>query len=177
MALVKMPKNKFCNENNQRLLRGLFWETYVHKKDAVLYTLKDHDYRGYPSMYRLFLESTTLDPTEYSFAMSYLDGWEHWEQLQECEWMKPYVERWRKEAELKLKSKALVRVIELADSGGKDGYLAAKYLLDDGWRPKTKAQSQVGRPTKAMIKQVASEKVELDRRLKEDMERLGVTIQ
>jgi hypothetical protein len=174
-----IPKSKFKNENHMRLLRGLFYETYVHKLDQVIYTLKDEDWKGYPSLYLIFLQSCVDDPTEYSFAMTYMDGWEHWEQLQECEWFKPYIERWRKESELKMKSKALVRVIELANTGGKDGYLAAKYLLEDGWRPKEKGPKAraAGRPTKLAVKEEVVRRADEERRIKDDMERLGVTIQ
>ncbi len=59
-----MPKNKFRSGNNGLLLRGLFYETYVHDKAQVIYTLKDYEWKGYPSLYLIFLESTTLDPTE-----------------------------------------------------------------------------------------------------------------
>lgn len=174
-----MPKSKFRNASNARILRGLFYETYVHGQEQVIYTLKDVEWKGYPSMYLLFLESVAQDPTEYTFAMTYLDGWEHWEQLQECEWFKPYLSRWRLEAELKMKSKALLRVIELANAGGKEGFQAAKYLLDNGYQPKKErpAKNPAGRPSKDSIKKEAVRIADEERRISDDMKRLGVVLQ
>ena len=105
-----------------RFLRELFFETTTSDKSNVLYTLKDedHTYNGitYPSLYKLYMASE--DPTEYDFFTQYLDGLEHWERLCASPWFKEYVARWRREHELRLKSRALKRVMASAKAPAKD---------------------------------------------------------
>lgn len=70
------------------------------------------------------------DPTEYSFAVSHLDGYEHWQMLTRCTWFKPFVARWRQELAAKLAYEALEKIKAHAQAGGKESYLANKYLLE-----------------------------------------------
>jgi hypothetical protein len=89
------------------------------------------------------------DITEYSFAQMYFEGFEHWEMVANAEWMLPLVTQWRKELELRMKSKALLRMREMAESGSKESFAANKYLLDKGWKDKEHTR---GRPSKDEIK-------------------------
>jgi hypothetical protein len=134
----------FKTPQGKHYLRGLFYEETLADKSTVSYTLKDDDYAGYPSLRRLYLE--TNDPTEYEFACKYLAGWKHWEMLSESAWFKPYVTRWRKELDLRLKSKALVKIMEIADKEGKEAFNANKFILS--WKSDT---NKVGRPSKNEI--------------------------
>lgn len=163
--------SEFRLSNRKRLLKGLFFETTLADKTGVKYTLKDEDHLGYPSLSRLYLEIS--DPTEYQFAVSCLESWDHWEQLCECNWFKPYVARWRRELEMKLKSEALAAVMKTAKANGKDGLAANRYLIDRGWEPKS-GQTKRGRPTKDEIRSAALEQVEYNKRLEEDFQRLQV---
>ena len=156
---------------NQRLLKGLFYEMTLSDKSSVVYTLKDVDHEGYPSLYRLYME--TNDPTEWRFAQECLDGWEHWEMLCATTWFKPYVERWRRELELRMKSEALSRIMRESKTGSKESFQANKYLLEKGWEPKD-SQHRRGRPSKDEIAKAAKEIATTDRRLEEDFERLQI---
>lgn len=131
-------------------------------KSSVVYTLKDQDHEGYRSLYRLYME--TRDPTEYKFATTFLDGWEHWTILCECAWFKPYVERWRTELQLKIASESLARIMAEAKTNSKESFTANRYLLERGWEPKD--SSKRGRPTKAAVKaeasRIASETVQIN---------------
>jgi hypothetical protein len=129
-----------------RLLQSLFVETHRGGVAGPFYTLKDEDYAGYPSLYRLYID--TEDPTEYTFANTHLSGWEHWEMLCKCKWFQKYLERWRKELELKIKSKAIAKLRELSDDGGPQALQAAKLLLDYDKHLEKKTKNRVGRPTK-----------------------------
>ena len=155
------------------LSRALFVE--MHKQAGtdpalVLYTLKDHEHEGKPSLRALYLE--TADPTEYEFANKYLGGWDHWVDLQGCEWFKPHVLRWRTELELKLKSEALKRIRDEAEADGRNGFAANKFLLQNGWIDKAAEPSRRGRPTKAEVKQEAVRIASDSERITEDFERL-----
>lgn len=164
---------KFRNDSNSRYLKGLFFETTGSDKSSVSYTLKDWDHTVdgvvYPSLYRLYLESEDL--TEYEFANTHLDGWEHWEMLTACHWFKPYAERWRKELSLKIKARALRRLHAEAGSSSKNAFLANKYLVDKGWVEKGTSPGR-GRPSKDEVKAAATELAAEERRLSDDLSRI-----
>lgn len=150
------------------LLQALFFETTLSDRPHVKFTLKDQDHAGYPSLYRLYME--TNDPTEYIFATQYLGGWEHWERLCECSWFQPYVTRWRKELDLRFRAHALQNIRAIADSDAKDKLTANKILLS--YAPKGEAKGR-GRPSKAEVQQEAKRMAQEQRNLKEDFERIG----
>lgn len=159
--------------NNVRLLEGLFFEQTRHAdKRNVVYTLKDQDHKGYKSLYRLYMEAEDL--SEWHFAEAHLDGYEHWEMLTKCSWFQPYVERWRRELELKIRGRALMAVKEVAaDPDNKNTYLANKLLLQGGWKDKDEdAATRRGRPSKADIKKEAESQAEAAKQLQEDLERI-----
>lgn len=111
------------------------------------------------------------DPTEVKFAQECFEGWEHWMMVTKCTWFKPYIERWREEIELRIRSKALAAVLEVAnDRYSKFQYEANKYLLSGQWKPNSK--DTVGRPSKAKIKEQAEEMFMLEKEMKDDLTRL-----
>lgn len=165
--------SKFRTATNQRLTKGLFFEESTDR-NTVVYTLKDQDHTvdgvTYPSLYRLYMESDDL--TEYSFAVSYLDGWEHWQMLCRCSWFKPFAERWREELEVRARSRSLARLRAEAASSSKNAYLANRFLVERGWVPKGE-KSPVGRPTKDRIKQEAEALFNASNEAKSDLERIS----
>jgi hypothetical protein len=136
----------------------------------VLYTLKDVDHLGYPSLYRLYMEAD--DPTEYHFATTHLDGWAHWERLQECSWFKPYVDAWRRELEVRFRANALKNIQAAAnDLKSPSAYQANKFLVGQGWKesgPKRRA----GQPSKDEIKKEATRLAQISQTLEEDFDRI-----
>lgn len=166
-------RSKFRNSTNGRYLKGLFFETTLADKSSVVYSLKDWDHEGFPSLYRLYMEMEDL--TEYEFSNTYLDGWEHWEMLTSAEWFKPYAERWRKELSLKIKARALRGLRAEAESSSKNAFAANKFLVDRGWVEKEDGKPHGrGRPSKEDVKKAADEMAITDRRLLEDSKRLEV---
>lgn len=166
--------NKFKNESGVRLLRAIFYEQTLSDKSSVLYTLKNEDHEGFPSLYRLFMESVLNDPTEYTFATTNLDSWEHWEELQECNWFKPYVSKWRREADVRRSALFLNQIQKIAKAGSRESLAASRYLLEKGWVPKDK--NTKGRPSKDEINQEARRLAELDGMTRDDAARLGIVL-
>lgn len=164
--------NKFRHPtNNIRFLKQLFFETTLADKEWVLYTLKDVDHNGYPSLYRLYMEAD--DVTEYVFANTYLDGWEHWQMLCECAWFKPYVARWRQELDLRMKARALAAIRSEARSGSRNAFAANKYLMERGWEPKdAKKLKDQQELIKAEADKISQEKDDLA----SAAERIGLTV-
>jgi hypothetical protein len=164
--------SKFRSSNRKRLIKGLFYETTGMDKSTVLYTLKDEDHLGYPSLARLYLE--TGDPTEYKFAIKYFESYDHWLQISSADWFVPYLNSWRRELEVKMKSEALANIIEESRNKKSASFFTVnKFIVDKGWEPK-EGQTKRGRPSKDEISaeayRIANERDKLD----EDFERLGI---
>lgn len=118
----------FKNSQGVYFTKGLFFETAT-TKDSIVYTLKNDSHLGYPSLYRLYLQ--TRDPTDYKFANEHLGGWEHFTVLCDCEWFKPYITAWRRELAALLASEAFERLATIAVSNtGQIGYTCNRYLLE-----------------------------------------------
>lgn len=168
--MIPAQDSKYKNVNGVLLQKELFWELAVNKENS-LYTLKDRDHlvrdKVYPSLYRLYMEEN--DPTEYLFAMKYLDGWAHWLQLSSSSFFKEYISRWREELELRFRAEALVTIQKMSKSAGREAFQASKYLVDGNYLPKKNTK---GRPTKQQISDAAIQMAEEDKQLKQDFARL-----
>ena len=162
-----IDRAKFINSAGNRYTKGLFFEMTRADKGTVLYTLKDRDHKGFPSLYRLYMDKGDL--TEYEFAMEYLEGWEHWCLLCDCNWFKPFVARWRDELHLRGAAIALRQVKRIAATNENGSMAANKYLLEKGWQ---KNINPVGRPTKEAIKRKAKEMVLTQDEIDEDHNRI-----
>lgn len=161
--------NNFKNSTGSFYTKGLFYEMTLADKSTVVYTLKDEDHKGYPSLYRLYLEAR--DPTEYTFANKYLGGWAHWANLCECSWFQPYLERWRLELELSIKAESLARLLEESENTLSKKYVDVnRYLLEKGWVEKEK--STKGRPSKQQIKNEATRLAKESTQIEDDFNRL-----
>lgn len=163
--------SKFRNAQGIRYTKQLFYETARQGEATILYSLKDRDWAGYPSLYRLYLNEE--DPFEYNFAVKYFEGYEHWLMLSEAEWFKPYINRWRSELALKLQSAALVRLRDDAQSGSRSSAASNKYLLERGWKVDATTKNGRGRPSKEQVKDEARRIADLNRSVDEDIARLG----
>lgn len=126
--------SKFRNSQNNYLTQKLFYERIVDGDySRVLYTLKDRDFRGYPSFKRLYLECG--DPTEYTFADTYLDGWDHWKLLSGTKWFQKYFKGWREELRVRKEASYTRQLEEIVATGGKDRSSAIKTLLERVKKP------------------------------------------
>lgn len=164
--------SKFTNESGARYTKSLFYETTLADKSTVVYSLKDEDHKGFPSLYKLYMAE--MDPTEYRFANKHLQDWQHWCILCELSWFKPYVERWRQELDLKIRAEALSRILNEANSDRRESLSANKYLLEKGWV--TTSKDKVGRPSKEKIRSEAERLFKTHSRPANDLTRLGINI-
>jgi hypothetical protein len=177
--IIDFQISKFRNKSGVRLLKALFLETNRNNKDQILYTLKEIDWKGFPSLYRLYIEIEDL--TEYQFAIKCLESWDHWLVLCETEWFKPYISRWRDELKLKIASEALQRIkTEARDDESKNSFQANKILIDRPWEknrgvisdpPSTNVNGR-GRPSKQEVQNELKRAAQEERELEEDLERI-----
>lgn len=160
-----MSKTKtFKAPNGVYYTKALFFETSDPPRDYCLYTLKDQDHEGYPSLRRIYLELD--DETEYLFAEKCFDGWPHFRKLLDCPWFVDYLSAWREELALRSSARALAQLKAKASSGDVS---TNKYILEKGWDKSDK----VGRPTKAAINQKAKEMFEDSGDILDDFKRIS----
>lgn len=166
------PKNKFRNSIGQRLLGALFYEYNQRNPDQILYSVKRYDVVKpnvtYPSLFKLYMEMEDL--TEYKFATTYFEDWEHWQMVANTFFLKPYISKWRIELDLKVRSEALQKIrSEAKDQDSKNKFAANKILIDRSWESK---EEKKGRPTKAQIEARAKDIAQEDAQLQEDLKRI-----
>jgi hypothetical protein len=116
------------------------------------YTLKEEDWRGSLSMYKIYME----EDTEYDAAIRLLGSWRLWETLCACTWFKPYKVKWDEERRIRDKSLAKNILMEEARNGS---VTAAKIIYDED-------KKKAGRPTKQEKNKVAREEAEVEEFLK-----------
>lgn len=148
--------SKFKSSTGSFLTQALFFEHNLYEgRDGVLFTLKNQEHMGYPSLKQAYFELD--DPTEYEVATTLFDGWEHWKLLCSLVWFKPFVESWREEMLVKRASQGLKEVIRQVESGGKGALVSAKYLVAQGWvaNASPDKRPKAGRPSKAAIAEAA----------------------
>lgn len=126
--------------------QSLFFEICGSDKSKAIYTLKEHDHEvngvTYKSLKRIYL--SYANPHEYEFATENFYSWRHWERVCKNGLIAPYVQEWRDELEIKLRSMGVKEHIRQIQEGGKGALAAARYLANKEWLDKRGA----GRPTK-----------------------------
>lgn len=140
---------------------------------SVMYTLKNYDHRGYKSLQRLYLE--IADPTEWKFANTYLDGWDHWTKMLESNWFRVHITEWRRQLEIKLKSAAVAQIIKISnDPSNKAQMTALKEITSGGWWDTGEKRKGAGRPSKAEREAFLKEEAEKHSQILEEAVRLGL---
>lgn len=160
--------SKFKDKMGRFLTQSLFLET-VYDLDAALYTLQDRDreFKGktYPSIHRLYIEMG--DPTEYQFAMEYFHSWQQWLKICNSNAMRPHVDKWRDELEVKLRSQGVRKMIHNSAGSTKDAATAAKWLADRGWNKR-----KAGTPSKAEVERQTKIAAGIEAEIEKDAERM-----
>jgi hypothetical protein len=159
--------SKFKDQNGNFYTQSLFLELAYDNPKHAIYTLKDddHEFKGkdYKSIKKLYV--ATGDPTEYKFATEYLGGWNHWKRLlNKTSLLHPYIEEWREELEVKMRSAGVARMI----SNSYDSPTAAKWLAEKGWTDKRTA----GRPSKAEVEGEKKQQASVKSVIQSDLDRL-----
>lgn len=163
--------------NGKPRVQSLFLEMSYEDTSNAIFTLKEDDYehhgKFYTSLQKLFVSLVPNDPTEYEFAQLVFGSWEIWEAISTSPRLKGFVQKWRKEAHVKIKSQAIQAIAMEMKEGGRSSFSAAKLLLDKGWLDKDSASV-------AKNKLAKKEQEEEDKRalamLSDDAQRLGIKV-
>ncbi len=117
-----VDRTKFLDGSGKRVVLQLFKEfARVDVKFKPVYTLQEWK--------EVFLDCR--DPSEYSVAMALLGDWDHWLEVRNHPIIKPHIDKWHSELEVKLRSEAIQQMKAHAKQPG--GTAAAKWLADKGY--------------------------------------------
>jgi hypothetical protein len=147
---------EFCNQNGRDTSRCIF-TTFKEKE-------------GFISLRQLFVQHTTEDPSEASFAEAVFGDVGYWVRVRELQEMKQLLPEWREEADVLRKSKAFQAVVSEVRNEGKNAFAAAKYLIEEPWKGKHLSPAD-GRKARANSKKTSVAAAE-SRGLTHDIERL-----
>ncbi len=150
--------------------KSLFIEE-KHPKYPAPYTLKPYHHKGSMSMYLKYMEIG--DPTEYSQAQALLGSWDHWQQLTNANWFKPYITKWRQELKVKMESDRFLEMKDVAENQAQtpSGIQATKWLAERYGEKETPTR---GRPSQAEKTKAVRQAVEEEQLLQEERDRLGL---
>ncbi len=153
------------------LTQSLFRETAYGIKNATpIWTLKEVDPQGLlPSLRDIYIQCA--DPTEYAFAQLCFGSWRHFQHLTTLEWFSDYLQEYRDELEVALRSDALKLLIKQAEDP--KGTTAAKFLANADWKGRS---SKRGRPSKEEVQGERKRLAQIDDEIGNDAMRAGVTL-
>lgn len=166
---VKVNKEAMIDSQGRYLTQSLFYEHVYSTGDEVQFSLSDkpiHIEKGGKTIYslkKLFLDME--DPHEWTFSDTYLLGWSHWQKMNNNKILRAHFDAWREELSIKMRSKALQQILDLADDGNMN---AAKFVAKKEWE-----QRGAGRPSKQEIQKKIAEDANIESTFKRDQDRLS----
>lgn len=173
--MSKTATPPFKNSQNQRYTKQLFWEEWreLPVDERLIqppFTL-NMDKEGYVNFGREYVNDQ--DPSGYTTSTRLLGDFAHWKYLLKAKWFREAVETWNEELDAKLYASGMRKIRELANSDDRGALVAAKFLVQEGYKDKDKVTTR-GRPSKAEL--VGNMKNALDeaRSLEDDAIRIGL---
>jgi len=152
MLALPLPRETIYTPNNSARFLCLIKELCKPGEDPIFTLQKEKD--GYESLQVLFINYTIYDPTESTFALSVFGDVTYWLDVRDTKVMKPYVEKWRREADVRRKALAYQAVINEVTKNGKSAFSAAKFLIDEPEKGKTKPARAKANETKSEAKKL-----------------------
>lgn len=112
------------------------------------------------------------DPTEYQFAMAVFGSMRHWNEISDLVWTRDRVAEWRKELEIKLRSEAIMGIIDLVDdpeTKETTKFQSLKWLAQSEFAEKETASTKKKKIKEAKVKDAVVDTIS------SDFERLGIS--
>lgn len=159
--------NPFKNDRGVFLVQSLFYDI-KYDENTAMYCIKDQQSekngKVFKNLKELYMQCN--DPTEYTFATTYLGGWQHWKAICNSPVLRHYIEQWREELEVKLRAQALCSIYEQA-TADKPSYQASKYIADREW-----IKRPAGAPSKEEIQHEKNKQTRINTEFQEHLERM-----
>lgn len=135
-----LTRDQIYTSLNNPITSGLFCETSIRKGSSTIEPIFSA-YGGNPNyvnLQALYVKFCKDDPSEYTFATTVFGEWKYWSALRSMEFFKAIHKFYVEEAEVARKSEAFGAVIQEIKEEGKSKFQAAKFLIDEPWKDKTK---------------------------------------
>ncbi len=158
---MEIDYSKLIGVGGHYLTQALFYE-YRHqaKSEYMPYTMKDRDYKGYLSVYKIYMSCES----EYEAAQKILNSWKHWEFLCESPWFAKELAKWREERDIRDAANAKSILMEESFKGN---VTAAKAVLD------MTTKRKAGRPTKVEVAGEKKKQAAIDNKVSNLLERMS----
>lgn len=159
---MNIDYSRLTTVNNQYLTQSLFYECrHQTKSEYCPFTLRENDFDGYISVYKIFMESDS----EYDCAKKLLNSWRHWNILCEAGFFRNHLEMWREEKAVREAAIGINTLVEAA----KDGNItAAKFLVD-----KNTSKKRAGRPTRTEVIEEKKKQARIDNKVSNIIDRMS----
>lgn len=153
--------------NGHPKTRSLFKEVAMGD-DVPLMTLGRGNEDEFICLQTLYVNLCTDDPSEVTFVDAVFGDYTYWERLSKARWFQPYLNAWRREADVRRKSKAFKAIIEEVETKGRNSFQAAKFLIGETYKDKRnpEVKKEVDETTKAAKEEFSSDLVRLEEYLK-----------
>ena len=110
-------------------------------REKAVFTTR-YQREGYISLRKLFVEYVSQDPSEASFAEALFGEVGYWMKVSKHKEIANILPEWREEADIVRKSKAFKAMTKEIEDNGKSAFSAAKYLIEEPWRGRSRAARQ-----------------------------------
>lgn len=150
-------RDKVVDSYGRRIILSLF-EEFKRTEFTPLWSLKK-------DWYKIYLE--VADPTEYETAMCLIGDWEHYNLIRNHPKIKPTMDKWAKEVEVRLRSKAILQMAKHANAP--NGASAAKWIAEGAFMQRVLKNKQDKQAEQEVRDEIAE-------RVAGDMERLGLRV-
>lgn len=158
---MKIDYSKLTNSNGCHLTQSLFYEfRFSTGSDYIPFCMKEKDYKGHLSVYRLYMECDS----EYEAAYKLLNSWKHWQILSASPWFAKELKKWREEREIKEFALGKAALIKEAESGN---ITAAKSLID------LSGKRKAGRPSKLEVHEEKAKQARIESKVTNILDRMA----
>jgi len=160
-----LTSDQMYNKQNVPTFNQLIVEFAIHRverdKSKSVFTIRQ-DKEGYISLKRLFVSHVVDDPSEASFAEAIFGDVGYWLKVRTQKEIKGYLVTWREEADSIRKSLAFKAMIQEVREDGKSSFSAAKYLIEEPWKGRSRAvKAKVTKTTEDAYSSVLDDKKRL----------------
>ena len=141
-SLPKLPLDReYIYTVNQKAKVLCLIKELCKPADVPIFTIRDEK-EGYHSLRSLFVSYTIEDASETTFAEEVFGNVGYWLKAREHKFLKPFVEEWREEADVKRKAIAYKAIVEEVQTKGKSAFSAAKFLIDEPHKDKRNTETK-----------------------------------
>jgi hypothetical protein len=136
--LSLFSKEQLWTTNGIAKTNSLFSEV-ARQGDEPIMSLNGISRPDLPCLRDLYVPMVARDPSEVTFAETVFGDLRYWLKLRDAVFMPKYLEEWNHMADVKRKQLAFEAVIKEIENEGRSAFSAARYIIEEPWKGRTKA--------------------------------------